>query len=378
MTTLTAVMLHDVMRLIYTNEVETKTANAMVLPVYGEFKGFVKLDKEYDQLALHLYQGYQTIKHSGKRGARQKKARTAEILQYGSYLVSFAKSLDEVDWAGFAEKGDDTMMRLMHTRYPPAQGYGFVVAKINPDATSNKTKHPIVFDVARQGVYEKFLLPTYHLHHGKEEEPEADWDHLITTVNCRATQTTVPDESNTIDLAGVKWEEHLPMLNKLLNEWKVGDVGCMQMTRIRGTAENVDVWVEPPAIDDRNCDLCHEAVTSWPYYSCSSCADLDFCGKCFSHEAAGKFQDAEKKHRPDHAYHKMAKAGDRKAFLDSKKTCSWCAKSVPEKTPYSSCTTCPLVTQCAACSSTAPTTTPAGHLPTHTMIAVTSFNSAAS
>lgn len=388
MTTLTAVFLPatNVMRLIYTNEVETKTANAMVLPISGDFKGFVAMDKEYDQLALKLYQAYSTIVNRGSRGAGGNKKRkcVAEIQQYGSYLVSYAPSLDKVDWQGFSEKGDDktTFMDLMHARYPPSQGFGFVVAKMAATTKSKEDggrgKHPIVFDVSLRGDG-KALLPTYHLHHGsKEEETEADWDHLITLINCKPVEILTGSHIIKLDASDV--EKEVPMLNKLLAEWKAGDIGHAEMTRIRGNLENADLWIKPPVLDRRVCDLCAKEVTEWPYYSCMSCTDLDFCGKCFTLEAAMKFTgENAKTHSKQHMYHKMAKAGDRQAWKEAKTAvvCLWCGNYVAEKTPYSTCSQCPMVTCCQPCSGRPNTEhlTSLGHAAEHSMIAATSFSS---
>lgn len=402
------------MRLVYTNEVETKTPNVMILPIKGDFQGFVKLAKEYDDLALHLYQAYETIRHRGSRGSKRAKG-IAEIIQYGSYQVSFAASLDLVDWKGFAEPGDDAMIKTMHQHYPPVDGYGFVVAKLLP--VDKPKRHPIVFDVgfAKGNERRQMILPTYHIHGGpstkkdENEDEEANWDHLITLVNCQASEVEskcFPSSARTLKVVqNAENERELALFYRLLTEWKVGsDIRCMTMTRIVGHGENVDVWIQPPTIDHRSCDLCNQDIIEFPYYSCVQCKDVDFCHRCFTPEAAGKFTNHQD-HNKDHQYHTLKQDGDRAKVIRVEKTitkeatvskeakeakeakattvkegkskmaCNYCQGVMPQGSEFAVCSTCPLVIRCGGCRSAAigPTLLAVGHNETHNMIAMTNW-----
>lgn len=264
-------------RIMYMNQVESPTANAMILPIKGRvIPPFIEVDEKFYGLDKDIRDGTAKWENRGMRsggswgtlGEPAAMGFMAKIELVGSYYMSTASNLKQIDWKGFGEidsKHLPAAIEFLTKRYPQDDGYSFVVAKIAPDQKAKPKKHPIVFDV--EGKSSNVMLPTYHMHHG-QIETQSDFDHHVVAVNSkfietekettfgwsaglsysRETRHEVVNVSKHTDNRGrlffdYKWQDYFPVLAQLLVEWDVNP-WFIEVVEIHGRQKNRDVFMD--------------------------------------------------------------------------------------------------------------------------------------
>jgi len=194
-------------RVFYCNHVATDTANAMILPVNGRVTGMANADackKLGSDFASKMSTEFARWNHEasrGRSGNQERSVKRAAVIQWGSYELSIATRLSEIDWKTFGtpESVVKTLQDLYETPATAAEKveavkaektaavvakaaapeYSFVVCKMQACKTA-KDMHPIAFDVSMPADgSQPMMLPTLHVHHGTVPDSINEWDHVI-------------------------------------------------------------------------------------------------------------------------------------------------------------------------------------------------------
>jgi hypothetical protein len=188
---------------IYSNEVATRTKNAMILPVPNpesiELLDLSKYSKFFEDCdncfvripTLSLTRSY-NLPHMYATSS------ILPVVQVGSYMASIVPSFDDfvrIDTSVFDI--DDTLLSMLAKNY--REGFGFIVCLLKE---GSHTYHPFAY-THRMKNPNRLFIPTRHYHPG-ETNTYADWDH---TIYSPITELHNTKELKFRDSSPIKWNK---------------------------------------------------------------------------------------------------------------------------------------------------------------------------
>jgi hypothetical protein len=162
---------------IYSNEVATRTKNAMILPVPNpesiELVDLSKYPKFFEDCENCFYNllTYSTRSFMAERAYAS--ASLLPVVQVGSYLASIVPSFDDfmrIDRSIFDVNND--LIPLLAKHYQT--GFGFIICLLDE---GKHMYHPFAY-THKLKENNRLFIPTRHYHPG-EANQYADWDHVI-------------------------------------------------------------------------------------------------------------------------------------------------------------------------------------------------------
>jgi hypothetical protein len=217
----------------YSNAVETKDENLMILPVPNP--GTLKLHTvKYKRMFRDLERSvakihYQAIDLCSRvYSAALTSTDTLEILDHGSYRVSIAPTVQDLF------RLDTTVFHLTPDLYQffekhYTSEFGYLCCVLKPGVI---TYEPLCYSHALHST-KKLFVPTlhYHNHDGKVSTDTADWDHCIYSVG---TTEQANCKYHSLSTNFVKWKQ-------FPEEFQWSDADFVRCAEIVGNRTNCDI-----------------------------------------------------------------------------------------------------------------------------------------
>ncbi len=187
---------------IYSNEVATRTKNAMILPVPNpetiELLDLSNYPKFFEDCENCFYKLATLSMRSFMPEHAYASASFIPVVRVGSYLASIVPSFNDftrIDTTVFDI--NDDLMPLLAQHY--REGFGFIICMLEE---GKHTYHPFAY-THKLKEKNRLFIPTRHYHPG-EANKYADWDHMIYSP---ITELNNAREYRFRDSQGMKWKK---------------------------------------------------------------------------------------------------------------------------------------------------------------------------
>lgn len=187
---------------IYSNEVATKTKNAMILPVPNpesiELLDLSNYPKFFEDCENCFYNLPTLSMRSFNPHSAYASASMLPVVRVGSYLASIVPSFDDfvrIDRTVFDV--NDDLFPILAKNYK--ENFGFIICLLEE---GNHTYHPFAYTHLMKDK-NRLFIPTRHYHPGGASS-YADWDHVIYSPITELHNTR---DKKFRDSQGMKWKK---------------------------------------------------------------------------------------------------------------------------------------------------------------------------
>lgn len=218
---------------IYSNSVNNiNSKNAMILPVPNpqslKFHNLTKYKYIFSDCDDCFIDNTFRSAGRGTLGYSPQSRKSLRVFDVGSYNVSVANSLDDLNYINAdIFDVDDNCIKLLNTNYAD-NIFGFIICQLK---TGNNEYHPLGYS---HDLAPKIFIPTKHYHGHLNEKIADDWDHSIYIRNIRPGDYSSNSRTHTWNKMDIKTQKI---------DFDFGPIELFSVININGRHENEDIYL---------------------------------------------------------------------------------------------------------------------------------------